>query len=532
MPPRTAQQEMAGTGNSTPIPAPVGGMNTRDGLMMLKPEEARLLQNWLPDLGGCVVRPGYEVSCVVGGGSTADTTFITADITTVRASTAFKSITVSGTIPIIATLRSATQPKFLASCAGGLFDITGSVASRRVSAGTYHSDLWVTECFNGYMFGVNGTDTPWRYNGTTVGATGFSGSGLTLSNLQTVTMVKGRLWFTEVDSADVWYGPSAGVTGALTKFQLSQIVQGGKCVGIGSWSYEGGGGPLDQTVFIMDTGEVLIYSGDPATTFAKVGTFHSPAPVGLNSWVKIGGELIIITANGPIPISFIYRGIAFDLTQLQVWGKVSPSWQKDYQIAKSYNGFFGYYCGGILYFNMPISASSSKQYVLNTRIPAWTIYTNLPVASMADDSGVLYFGGGDGPYIYRHASKSDNGNQIIALARQAFSYPMGKNLSVMWTLFRPNIETTSTASGQFQVDVDYGTDEITSSVVELSAIATGASWGDPWGSAWSGAPIVQKQFLGVSGYGCAVAPVAQVYSSSGDVTWYSSDVVGVRGGIL
>jgi hypothetical protein len=74
------------------------------------------------------------------------------------------------------------------------------------------------------------------------------------------------------------------------------------------------------------------------------------------------------------------------------WGKIAPSWKKDYQRYKANVGFSAYFFDGIVYFNFPTGTSTTLQYVYNTRIPAWTTYINLPMASMADLNGELYFG--------------------------------------------------------------------------------------------------------------------------------------------
>lgn len=504
MPPRQAYQEMIGTGNSTPIPAPLKGLNTRDGFTSLQPDEARDLQNWLPDTQACTVRPGYSNFCLTDASVTS--------------------------VPTLATFRGASGQKLIAAGAGGIWDVTGVTSSNLVAASTYSNNRWITENFNGYLFGVNGVDTPWRFNGTNVVATGFTGA--TLADLQTISLVKGRLWCTVIGSADVYYAPLAGVTGALTLFALSQEAQGGNCVGIGSWSFDGGAGPNDATVFIMSTGECIIYSGDPSDTFSKIGSYMAPPPVDVNPWVKIGGELVIMTANGPIPISYIYRGVAFDLTELQAWGKIGPSWAADYKAAIGTPGWRAHYFNGIAYFNIPTGATSSKQYVLNTRLPAWTTYLNLPLASIADIGGTLYFGSLVDGNVNSHTTGADNGAQITTLARQAYSFPLGKNKNSLWTLMRPRITANGNVSIQAQVDVDFQDSDIDAPVISLITLSGGAQWGDPWGSAWGQPPATVEEFLGIDGYGCAVAPVISSYSTADSVLWYASDVVGIQGGIV
>ncbi len=43
------------------LPAPVGGLNTRDGLTAMEPNEAVLLENWFPSSTSVDTRKGYAV---------------------------------------------------------------------------------------------------------------------------------------------------------------------------------------------------------------------------------------------------------------------------------------------------------------------------------------------------------------------------------------------------------------------------------------------------------------------------------------
>jgi len=145
----------------------------------------------------------------------------------------------------------------------------------------------------------------------------------------------------------------------------------------------------------------------------------------------------------------------------------------------------------------------------------------------------VYFGSSAAAgLVYSHSGGTDDGAQIVTLAREGFSFPMGKNKSIQWTMMRPNIEANGSASAQIQVDVDFTSAVLDSPVIDLLSITTGAQWGDPWGSAWSAEPEAQRQFVSVEGYGCAVSPVLRTYSTATTVAWYSSDLVGVPGGIL
>jgi hypothetical protein len=498
---RLPTPEMQGAGGSFPIPAPFQGLNTREAYTALQPTEARVLENWLPDEGAVKVRPGHAEHQDIDGATT---------------------------VPTLAVWKGATGQKLIAGADGELHDVTGTPSA--LTTASYTSDRWQTANFNGWLFGVNGIDTPWRYDGAAVAATGFTGP--TLTSLQTVSQVRNRLWFTLINSADVRYGPIGGVTGALTAFQLSQIAGGGKCVAIGSWSRDAGDGSDDFTVFVMNTGEIIVYQGDPATNFALVGKYSAPPPVGVGAVVKVGGELVVMTVSGPIPVSAAVAGNAFSFDALQMWGKVAPSWKADFTRYGNNPGWNAHFFDGLVYFNIATGLSTTKQYVLNTRVSAWTQYTKLPAAQFADIGGVLYFGSYSDGMVYRHGTGADNGSQIITLARQGASYPMGAAKAAQYTSYQPLIDANGPTQMQFALDVDFRDAALGSSVFDLTTAGTGAQWGDPWGSDWGAPGTSKRRWYSAKGFGRAVAPVVRTRSTADNVSWFASQLIAVLGGPL
>jgi hypothetical protein len=492
--------EAQGVGQSFPVPAPHDGLNTRENYTKLQPTEARVLQNMLPDEGSCNVRPGHAEHEEVSGATI---------------------------VPTLMVYKGAAGQDLIAAADGELHDVTTS--STVLTAANYTSDRWSHDNFNNFLFGVNGTDVPWRYNGTAVSATGFTGP--TLTTLQTVKQVRNRLWFTITNSADVVYGPIGGVTGALTTFQLSQIGRGGKCVAVNSWSRDAGDGADDFTVFVMDTGQVIVYQGDPATSFSLVGKYDAPKLVEADATVKVGGELVLMTVSGPTPMSAIIAGNAFSPDALMNWGKIAPSWQTDYQRYKANPGFNAYFFNGIVYFNFPTGTATTLQYVYNTRVPAWTTYTNMPVASMADFSGELYFGSYSDGWVYRHATGTDNGSPIVTLARQGPSYPTNGAKSARYMSFRPNIDADGPCEIQFCLDVDFQ-DGTLGGVYSITGSSSGADWGDDWGSEWGAPTTAKRKWYAIRGNGRAVAPVVRTRSSALSVKWWASDLRAGQGGQL
>lgn len=493
-------KQSQGLGRPFPIPAPMNGLNTRENYTRLQPTEARVLENLLPDEGSCNVRPGYAEHQEVSGATS---------------------------IPTLMLFKGATTQQLIAGAAAELYNVTGTPSA--LTSNTYTSSLWSHDNFNGYLFGVNGTDTPWRYDGSNVAATGFTGP--TLTTLNTIQQVRNRLWVTQTNSADVRYGPIGGVTGALTTFQLSQIASGGKCIAVCSWSRDAGDGSDDFTVFVMDTGQVIVYQGDPATSFALVGKYSAPILVEKDATVSVGGERVLMTVSGPIPMTAIIAGVAFSPDALKDWGKIAPTWQADYQRYKANAGFSAHFFNGIVYFNFPTGTNTTKQYVYNTRIPAWTNYTNLPIASMADYQGELYFGSYSDGFVYRHGTGADNGEQIVTLARQGASYPLGGQRSATYNSFRPNIDADGPTQLQFALDVDFRDGDL-GMLYDLNTNSSGTTWGDAWGSPWSSPTTTRRKWLASRGYGRAVAPVVRTRSTAVNVKWFASDLRGTQGGQL
>lgn len=495
--------EMRGTGGSFAIPAPFLGLNSREAYTALQPTEARILENWLPDEGAVKVRPGHALHQTVTGTSTVFS---------------------------LMKFKGASTTKLVAGASDGkVYDVTGTPTE--IGTG-YTNNRWQHANFNGYLFGVNGVDLPWRYDGTTLGATGFTGP--TLTTLETIAQVRNRLWVTRTNTADVSYGPIGGVTGALTAFQLSQIAAGGACWAIGSWSRDAGDGSDDFTVFVMNTGEVIVYQGDPATSFALVGKYSAPPPVAKGALVKVGGELVIMTVSGPIPVSAVVAGNAFSFDALQIWGKIAPSWKTDYARYGSNAGWNAFFFDGLVYFNITTGLTTTKQYVLNTRVSAWTVYTKMPVSQFADLNGVLYFGSYSSGKVFRHGTGTDNGAQIITLARQGASYPMGTSKAARYTAFQPLIDADGPTQMQFALDIDFKDSPLGSTVYDLTSEGEGSAWDeDAWDVAdWAEPGTSKRRWYSSKGFGRAVGPVIRTLSTGDSCSWFASHVLGIPGGVI
>jgi hypothetical protein len=500
---RQARARQAGIGQVVPFPSATSGLNLRDDIAAIQPDEARLLKNWLPNGSVLEPRKGYALqSTSVGSG----------DVTTVMVHEG-----VSANTPVAASN-------------GGLFKVDAASPTTIAAASTYTDDAWVWANFGGKLLAVNGTDAPFDYDGTTLASTSWTGSGLTITNLRTVEIVRNRAWFTENNSADVWYGSIGGITGALTKFQLSQIANGGYCEAICSWTRDGGSGADDFAVFIMSTGEVIVYQGDPASTFSLVGKYRTSRPIGRKCYVKVGGDVVIITSSGFAPLSIVAGGQPTALVDIPIWGKVAPGIVQDFINYGTNQGWSGIYWKGLVIFNVPLGGGVARQYVLNSRAkPAWTTF-DYPAKSFADYGGTLIFGGIDDATVWAVGGADDNGSVIELIARSGYlQSPNGLNWKV--SKLKPFIRGAGPVSGFIDLSFDFNDGDLVGFEREfITSESDGMDWGDDWDGDWSGGLQTYSEWFDVGGRGYAVSLKSIIETKADDVAWTQTTLMVKQGG--
>lgn len=227
-------------------PAPIGGLNARDPLAVMSPQDAIVLDNWFPANSSVRVRKGFTPHCTISGASSAD----------VETLATHKNA--NGTETLIAV----SNNKFWNCTTESETDITGSL--------TVTSDRWQHEAFrnsgNSYLVFCNGVNTPKLYSSSLADVT-FTGSGLTTSNLIQAKAYKRRLYFLEKDSTKFWYLAVDAIAGTASSFDVGSLLsRGGKLLSIQTWSGNFGGGLENTIVLISDQGEILVYSGDDFST--------------------------------------------------------------------------------------------------------------------------------------------------------------------------------------------------------------------------------------------------------------------------
>lgn len=484
--------------SATVLPAPSGGWNARDSLAEMASNEASKLINWVPYGDGVKSRPGHA---------------------------AFSS-SLSAAVQTLVTYHGSTET-IIAGVNGKLLNM--NAAGGGVSLGTgFNSNKWqTTEFKNRMIFCNSGTDAVQDWDGTTLTATSISGA--TSADLSHATTHKGRVIYIEKDSQSFWY-PSAGAyAGAMTEFDLSEFTTtGGYLLYLISWSRDGGSGVDDLAAFVFDTGEVIVYAGsDPgsSTDWAMLGRFLIGAPLGRKSAIKVGGDVIIATVEGYVPLSAALQEGSYS-EQAHFSYMIDPAVK---EAAQKYKSNFGWEAvhwpqASMFLVNVPISATESVQHQRNTTKGGWSKFQGMDASCFTVYASNLYFGSPDG-YIYKVAGSSDQGAFIPFEGIQAFNYFGGPHRKKQITAVEP---ITSYGYPKYITSHWHADHNITVlDAYDAPPEPVSADWdvGEwdvaSWVNVVSGAKTARRNS---SGMGYALAHEMRLKSRSQTITWHATHV--------
>jgi hypothetical protein len=138
-------------------------------------------------------------------------------------------------------------------------------------------------------------------------------------NLTYVWKYRNRLFFIENNSMNAWYLAVNAVGGTLSLIPLAgAATKGGKLLYGATWSLDAGDGIDEKCIFATDQGELIIFTGsnpsDP-NNWAQQGRYQLSAPLGMNAHIQVGGDLLVLTVDGIIPLS---QAITKDAGQLEL----------------------------------------------------------------------------------------------------------------------------------------------------------------------------------------------------------------------
>jgi hypothetical protein len=349
-------------------------------------------------------------------------------------------------------------------------------------------------------------------------------TGVSTDVLSFVWSYKSRLFFIEENSMNAWYLPSDSIGGAAVKFPMGGIFTlGGSLLFGASWSLDtsGDGGLSEQCVFISTEGEVAVYQGNnpaDANNWSKVGTYRIGKPLGPKAFIRAGGDLVIATSIGFVPLSqAIQRDIAA-LAPAAVSYKIETEWNTFVALRAGSNWCCEVWPSSqMVVIALPtVNYQPATMLVSNARTGAWAEYTNWDGTCLEVFNDRLFFGSQNGRVVEANVSGADEGSAYTGLYVPLFDdrgSPGSLKIVLNGRVFmRGTSEPSPTVNCQF----DYVYNAYTPSSAPV--ISGSSEWGvGIWGtSVWGASTALNEynQWVSVGGAGYAFAPDIQITSGS------------------
>jgi len=499
--------------NVASLPAPVGGWNARDSLANMAPTDAVTLENFFPGVASVNLRGGYSQHATG----------------------------LPGQVETLMTYNGAATTKMFAASSTGFYDVTsaGAVGAAVVSGLTNARWEYINVATTGgnFLYAVNGVDKPRLYNGSTWtaidGSSTPSITGVTTTNLSNINLFKNRVWFIEKDTLKAWYLPTSSVGGAAQTLDLSSIAKfGGYLVAMGTWTIDAGYGVDDNLVFVTNKGEVIVYRGtDPssASTWELIGVWVLGAPVSKRCFMKYGGDLLLLTLDGLLPLASALQSSRLDPNvalsdKIQgAFAAATSTYQNNFGWVMLYNAK-----NNALIVNVPVSVGSQEQFVMNNITKAWCKFTGWAANCFTIYQDDPYFGGSN--YVAKAWTTGNTGyiddtNNIAARALQAFNYFETRGVKKYFTRARPSLYSNGTPGINLSINVDFSQADSTAAIAYTPS--TFALWDTAtWDTAtWGTGDVVQANWQGVTGIGYCGGIQMNTTSKNLSLQWASTDVV-------
>jgi len=489
------------------FPAPTRGLVLNENLAQAGRAGAQVLDNWFPTQTSARLRAGSTRIATIGAPVISMFNYATATITNLFAASDTALFDVS------AVSSPTTVPTPV---------VTGQ------TSGYYSFQPFATVGGN-FLYAVNGTDQPLVYDGGTwkkndpTTQQSISATGLDPKKLHHVFAFKNRLFFIERGSMNVWYLAVDSIYGTLKQLSLAGVFQrGGSLLTGGTWSLDTGSGLDDQAVFISDQGEVAIYQGtDPssATTWAIKGRYDITPPMGRRCLMSAGGDLLIGTRDGIVPLSEVLEKDSSALSLSAVTRTIEPAWKfdvtargdKPWELLKWPSMNMG------IVSIPPVPGIVPYCYVVNLQTGAWARYTGWSTNCLAFHRSQAFFGTPDGTIMLAENGGSDDGaiytSTYVGLPDHLRTIGRTKQIHSARTVFVAGQPFTA----QISIGADYSPDLPTPP--SASSTPSGGSLWDVglWDVAkWDGGAVKQvaTRWSSIGSSGLVVLPQVQVTNGS------------------
>jgi len=386
-------------------------------------------------------------------------------------------------------------------------DVTGTFQNNEIIAGTGTADPNGSATADGttqpYYVGITGVDT---------------------ATLAYVWSYKNRLYFIQRDSFNVWYLPVDSIAGAAELFPMgAEFSEGGKLLMGAGWSLDssGDGGLSEQCVFVSDEGQVVAYQGlspEPDQGWARVGGYKIGKPLGPLAWMRAGGDIVIATDIGYVPLSQAVNRDVAALSPNAVSYPIETAWN---DAVEARRGEF-WHCAiwpeqQMVVVATPTTFNQSPMcFVANARTGAWARFTGWDMTCLCVFDGRLFFGSENGRVVEAYITGLDEGAPFTASVVPQFSDMGSSGARKVSTFGMATIRGSNSVNAQISAYRDYVVNlpaAPNAAVIAVDSVWGGATWG---ASSWGGTQEKKTQSVksSVSASGYAIATGLQITSGS------------------
>jgi len=370
------------------IPAPTGGLNYRDPIAAMSPQDALVLTNMIPRQQGCELRKGYQAYAT--------------------------AVTVASVAQPVESVFGYTAPnpannKVFMATNGKIYDVTsgGAPVVAVASTGSTDNEWWTTQfstAADTFLLAVSPGAGYWTYSTTSGWVNRTSTTTNMTTAVRTVAVWKRRVWFTFQNDSNVYYMDNVdAVTGTVTSFPMGSILRnGGYVSALFNWTIDAGFSVDDYLVAIGTEGDVGVWEGtDPtsATTFQLKGAWYvGRVPRHGRYFTPFGGDVMIVSELGLVPMSRLISGQYTQDQQVGPASKIQSVFAPLVRqlINEKYWDVFVVPGSEVLVIKLPAQAGTYQQFAMNVITGAWCDFAGIPMRSAAVIGSQLYFGTTDG----------------------------------------------------------------------------------------------------------------------------------------
>jgi len=478
------------------LPAPVEGWDTDTPVAELPPTRAIVLDNWIPKGIALEMRKGYEAH-VTG---------------------------IANAVETLMPYNAGASSTLFAASGANIYNVTSAGAvGAAVQSGLTHA-RWSYVNFTplsgvAHLWICNGSDAPRHWNGSAWATPSLTLTSFSSTDIFFVWESKQRLFFLLKNSLVFGYLPVETIAGTVSEFSLGSVFSlGGRLIAGATLTFDGGAGPDDYTVFLSSEGEIAVYQGSnpgDSANWSLVGNFYAGEPIGDRPLIDLDGDVGVITRNGLVPVSQVFRGKKPIEQVRYLTGVISTAFRDHVSVGANFSGWEGvfYPAGDLLLLNAPTSASTAVQFVRHQITGGWTRFTGWNFACFEVFQGRLYAGGYGGDVYLCDENHDDGGDDIVGALQTSWSSLGSRGVTKALRMWRPIVTTQTGAAVRGVARTDY------SAFPSLpgwptTTLSNALVWGEGnWGEKlWGGENLGARQWRSISGVGHTVSLVIEAQS--------------------